>query len=252
MYVQGQKSPTQQETRMAGKAGVGKAVIAVARSENQKLGGVSVTMAAIASCGDCPLRNNGCYAQDGHVGMMTRRMDAHVREAGLSQQDIADAEALAIDGIWSGLPLRIHVSGDCDSNETAQTVSGAADRYSKRNGQPTWTYTHSWRKVARKSWGQVSVLASCETPDEAVEARAQGYAPAIVVDAFPDGKKAWDLGNGLKAMPCPEQSGAALSCVDCKLCWNDEKLQKRNLAIAFAIHGSGAKKARTVLNVLNS
>jgi hypothetical protein len=83
-----------------------------------------------------------------------------------------------------GRPLRLHTVGDCRTDEAARIVAAAAERYMDAGGGPVWTYTHAWRLVDRASWGRVSVLASCETPEQVELARARGYATAIVVDEF--------------------------------------------------------------------
>jgi hypothetical protein len=226
-----------------GKVGEGLAAHATPRTWNQKLGVASVTTAPIASCGPCPLKDQGCYAQNGPLGWMVARMDRHVEEAGLDAVAIARAEADAIDALDTKLPLRLHQAGDCSTDETARIVSAAADRHRDWTGKPTWTYTHAWRAVARESWGGVSVLASCETPDEAVSARERGYAPALVVERFEKGQLPWKLDNGLTAVPCREQTGTATSCSDCRLCWTDGKLLERKQVIAFEIHGTQKSKA---------
>jgi hypothetical protein len=197
------------------------------------------------------LKNAGCYAQNGPLGWMVGRMDKHVKANDISVEQIARDEAAAIDGLWSGLPLRLHVAGDCRTDETAQIVSAAAERYSKRNRQGSWTYTHAWRAVDRASWGAVSVLASCETPDQAVEASEQGYAAALVVSEYPNGRKAWTLPTGQTAIPCPQTTGSSVSCAQCKLCLNDTRLRESGRVIAFEVHGTKSKQARTTLTVLN-
>lgn len=232
-------------------AGEGVSVIAVAQSQNSKLGPVSATTVSIESCGDCPFKHNGCYAQQGPLGWQVARMDKHVRANELDYTAIAQDEAKAIDGLTTGLPLRLHVAGDCSSDDAAAIVSSAAERYMRRNRSQAWTYTHQWRDVSRESWGQVSVLASCETPEDAAQAREQGYAPAMVVSEYPNGKRSWKLENGLTAIPCPEMTGAADSCATCRLCWDDSRLRDRGAVIAFEIHGAQKGKARTALTVLN-
>lgn len=232
-------------------AGQGTAVLAVALSQNEKLGAVSATTVSIESCGPCPWKNNGCYAQQGPLGWMVKRMDTHVASESMEALAIARAEADAIDGLRTGLPLRLHVAGDCASDEAAQIVSGAAERYSRRNRAPAWTYTHAWRAVKRSSWGQTSVMASCETADQADAAMESGYAAAMVVEEYPNGKRSWKLPTGATAIPCPQTTGAAASCADCRLCWNDNALRARRAVITFAAHGSQNRKVRETLRVLN-
>ncbi len=98
-----------------------------------------------------------------------------------------------------------------------------------------WTYTHRWRSIPRDAWPWVSVLASVETPSELAEARRRGYVAAITVPAYPDGPRAFRIGGAL-AIPCPAEVGR-MTCAQCGLCMDDERLRERGLAIAFAAHG---------------
>ena len=210
---------------------------------NQKLGaGISATSAAQASCGNCPFLHDGCYAESGPMGaFITARLNRAATTRAATALDVAYAEAAAIDRLTGNNPMRLHVVGDCPNNRCARIVAAAAMRYKKRHNKPVWTYTHSWREVQRKSWRGVSVLASCEHPDDLAIARARGYAPAIVLPSF-DSDKAYRLPNGEKVVPCPEQTGRANSCADCRLCFDDGRLLEMNAAIAFKPHGSQAKK----------
>ncbi len=103
-------------------------------------------------------------------------------------------------------------------------------------GGRVWSYTHAWREVPRKSWGNVSVLASIEDPADAAKARAQGYQPAIVVDRFPC-RPACVRGGGAEVRPVPAELSPKVTCVKCRLCLSDAALENRELGIAFALHG---------------
>lgn len=218
-------------------------------SNNRKLGDAAATYASQVTCPDvCPLRGNGCYAEYGLVGMQTHQLNAGA--AGLSAKQVAGVEASKIDALPPGnRPLRLHVVGDCSTDATAQIVSGAADRYTKRTGRAAWTYTHGWRDVDRSSWGNVSVLASCETTAEVEQARARGYAPAIVVDSHPSAKT-YQL-DMVKVIPCPAEFNPARNCADCGLCQRADWLRDTGRAIGFAIHSGGVKKARAALAAKN-
>jgi hypothetical protein len=97
-------------------------------------------------------------------------------------------------------------------------------------------------------WGNVSVLASVEDMYAAELALDQGYAPAIVVPEFRS-TKAWK-DNGLRVIPCPSQTQDDVTCVDCRLCWDDVGLKERKSVIAFAAHGSGKSRAKRALRVV--
>lgn len=210
------------------------AVKAVEQSSNRKVGKVSATYAAQQSCDDgCPFKNRGCYAESGLVAIHTRRLNAAACD--MTPQAIADDEARAIDTLTGRLPMRLHVVGDCRTDGAARTVSSAAERYMARGNQSAWTYSHSWRDVARESWGKVSVLASVETLEDAGRAMARGYGAAIVVKEFESPTAT--VRDGIKVIPCPEQTGRAATCTECRLCWNADGLRDRRAIIAFAAHG---------------
>jgi hypothetical protein len=224
------------------------AAIAVETSTNAKLGPVSATYASQASCPrSCPWYGNGCYAERGQVGFQTRRLNrSRVREAAR----IAEAEARAIDALTGDRLLRLHVVGDARTDRAARALGAAAQRYARRgnaprHGRKVWTYTHAWRTVARSSWGDaVSVLASVETVRDARDAMARGYAAAVVVSAF-ERESAYQI-DGVTVVPCPNQT-RSVTCRECGLCRDDERLRAAGLVIAFAAHGSGGASIRKTL-----
>jgi hypothetical protein len=173
-------------------------------------------------------------------------MDADPEASAL---DCARAEAAEIDALPDGgRDLRLHVVGDCPTNGAARIVAAACARYVARGGGSVWTYTHAWRKVHRASWGSVSVLASCENLDQAREAAARGYAVAMVVpEHAPSGRA--EVVDGFRVVACPEQTGRAETCVDCRLCMGDEGLRDRGTPaiIALAIHGQSTKRAAAAI-----
>lgn len=230
----------------------------VANSRNAKLSqfgfGVDSTYSSIkATCPkDCKLRDSGCYSQTGHTFFTVKRLDENAGKK--SAIAVAKEEAKAIDNAWGGkkVPdnqlLRLHVSGDCTTDNAAKTVSDAANRWIKRGGKRVWSYTHAWRKVKRESWGNVNVLASMESPKDGMAAIKRGYAPALVVGEFKNDKAF--IAEGIRWIPCPAQTKDNVTCQDCKLCHNVDKLVERNAGIAFAAHGVQKNKAKRHLTVL--
>jgi len=219
-------------------------VIAVADSANRKTGPVAVTYVSQASCPTtCTFRGAGCYAELGMTGIHTSR----VNQSKDSAVALARKEAAAIDALkTTHRPMRLHVVGDCKTPDAARIVSAASERYTAKNGQPTWTYTHAWRSVPREAWGRVSVLASVETLADAAKALKRGYASAVVVGSFPSDGKAYSTPDGLKVIPCPAQT-AHKTCIECRLCMNADSLVDRKAVIAFEAHGSRKNKILRVL-----
>lgn len=230
----------------------------VSDSKNVKLSkngkGVDATYASIkATCPkNCALKNEGCYSQTGNTFFTVRRLDQNAgKKSGIA---VANEEALAIDNAWKGgkVPngqlLRIHVSGDCTTDNSAKIVSSAAERWLNRGGKNVWSYTHAWRRVKRNSWGKVNVLASMENPKDGKLAIKRGYAPALVVGSFKSDKAF--VAEGIRWIPCPAQTKENVTCADCKLCHNVDKLAERNAGIAFETHGAQKNKAKRHLTVL--
>jgi len=207
-----------------------KRAIAVTISDNSKTGKVSATYASQSSCPTtCPFRGAGCYAERGLVGMQTRRL------ADGPPLEVAHHEASAIDRLPARRrPLRLHVVGDAPNEACARTIASAAERYTGRGGGRAWTYTHAWRDVMRRAWGQVSVLASIHDARQAWKARRRGYACALVVDTHPADGRAWKA-NGVRWIPCPEQTWG-VQCIDCGLCMDSTRLFDTRAGIAFAKH----------------
>ena len=207
----------------------------VVLSGNSKTGPCSATYAAQASCPPfCPLRRKGCYAESGNVAFTTRRVNAAADAQGADAHAVAVDEAAAIDegAVIPGLPLRIHVVGDCTTPGAAALVAGAARRRVARGGGRAWTYTHAWRDVPRAAWAGVSVLASVDSVEDIQAARAQGYAPAVVVAAHREDGKPQVAPDGTRLIACPAQT-RGVQCVDCRLCWDADALRDRRMGIAF-------------------
>ena len=215
-------------------------IISTEISHNRKTGPVSATYAAQTTCpSTCPLRKNGCYAESKRTGLHTYR----INKTTASALTLAKREADGIDKLSGLMDLRVHVVGDCKTDAAAKLVSSASERFMKRK-RPTlaWSYTHAWKKVKRASWGKMSILASCHNIKEVKSAIKRGYATAMTVEHMP--AKAYKK-DGLTFVPCLEQTRGT-TCVECRLCFKDEVLLKKNLIVLFAIH-TAPKKAMAAL-----
>lgn len=229
----------------------GTGVLAVARTGNAKLGDAAVTLVARQSCPDtCAFKEKGCYAEHDNNRVFWDRLTAGAVDA--SPLALARAEAAAIDGLPGDRDLRLHVAGDSATVEGTELIAAACARYAERGRAKglsvvAWGYTHAWRVVPRAAWGPVSILASCETAEDVLDARARGYAAALVVPAF-DAESAYPLvgGDGAKVLPCPQQTRDR-TCTECRLCFAPDRLLRANLAIGFSLHGGGSNKARAAL-----
>jgi hypothetical protein len=220
---------------------------AVEASQASKLGLVHATYASQATCPvTCSYRGAGCYAESGRVNIRTLELNKNAEAAGVTPLDVAREEAAAIEEDLSGrLDLRLHVVGDCPDSECAAEVAKAAVKKMRRHKRSAWSYSHAWKDVDRTAWQGVSVLASCENLEQLDEALDLGWSASIVVDKFPH-SGIFELPSGKKAFACAHQTHGT-QCVDCRLCLRgDQYLRRRGIdAIAFEVHGSGAKQIKS-------
>jgi hypothetical protein len=220
-------------------------VLAVEKSQNSKTGVVSSTYAPIHSCPKtCPFMDNGCYGQSDFCGLHLNRINKEAVKQGVTKPlQIAKIEAAGIRKLSGKRPLRLHVVGDCSTPMSAEVVTAAAEEYKAKDNQDVWTYTHAWRTVPRSKWGSVSVLASCETIEDAKLAIRRGYAVSMVrAKSFNKVIKV----DGLKLVPCPNITHNT-PCDRCKLCMKDQKLRDTNRVICFFPHGKKAQEAKNAL-----
>lgn len=179
------------------------------------------------------------------VGMVVTSKLNRSEDSQKSVDELAMDEAIAIAGLSGEHPLRIHVVGDATTDTAARLLANAAEYHTNKRGKKVWSYTHAWRNVKRESWGDVSVFASCETVEDTRAAMARGYAAAIVVPHH-ESDKAYTR-DGVKLIPCPQQTGRAATCLDCGLCMRANTMHSNHSVIAFAVHGQQEKKAQQAL-----
>ncbi len=221
---------------------MGTHALAVEFSANGKLGKfkMSTTFASKCSCSDdCPFKNSGCYAESGPTNIQWNRLNCDGTDVQTAQD-----EAAAINSLSGQRPLRIHTAGDCKTDEAAQIVSAAAERYTSKRGHPAFGYTRAWKQVDRKSWGKVSILASCFSAAEVQLARAKGYATSIVLPFLKFNTFKTFQYQGVKVVPCPHQTGKVQDCDQCRMCMKDGKLYNAGITIGFAVHGPTIQAAR--------
>jgi hypothetical protein len=230
----------------------------VVDSNNKKIRGtkkVDATYVSIKwSCPlTCQLRNEGCYAQLGPLGVHINRLDKEVDN--VSALQIARIEAREIDNAYgggavpTGRDLRLHVSGDCRTIAGAKIINNAVVRWKRRGGNEVWGYTHCWDHVTKDVWSNVSMLASVDSIEEVKYARQNGYAPAIVVAEHLSEKVYTLPGSDIKWIPCPAQT-RHIGCVDCRLCFDANRLYEKNMGIAFSAHGARKNTIKRRLEVI--
>lgn len=232
-------------------------VIYTKNSKNNKLSNnlkVDCTYVSIEkTCPDsCPMKaDKSCYASIGFVGIHEKRATEASKD--LSAFELAKEEAKKIveNSDTKSKYLRLHVSGDSSTKGGTKLLAKSVDHWiSKTNGK-VWTYTHAWKKIPKSYWGNISILASVDSVEEANEAYKNNYVPAIIVPKF-ESKKSFKIKNSdIKFIPCPAQTHEEISCTNCKLCFDSNKLYSLKAGIAFEAHGPTKEKIKRRLNVIN-
>lgn len=210
-------------------------VTVVENSGSSKFGdNVSATYAPIQSCPQtCPFLNKGCYAQLGNCRWTTDRISKNIPVDSRPSR-IALAEARSISKLTGKNPLRLHVVGDCKTPKAASILAEVGNKYKSKYNQTIWTYTHAWENVPREAWGDISVLASCDTLDKAEEAYSKGYAISTV--RWKPFTRPFTWGRWLM-QPCLSET-KGMKCKDCRMCWSDKALRANRTIICFFPHGA--------------
>jgi len=223
----------------------------VENAGNRKTGKVAATYVSQDTCPDsCALKKAGCYAEKGLVALTTNRLNGagemNPEQISLQEASLIRKAAIKVakqkakqektgkryETHMVGKPLRLHVVGDFPSQKALDAVDSACGLYTENGGGQPWSYTHNWKDLQPAK--NISLLASVDSLSEGVDALAKGFAPAGVVDAF-ETEKAHKI-QGVRWIPCPEQTGRSENCKECGLCFNAERLAKGGMGILFKKH----------------
>lgn len=147
--------------------------------------------------------------------------------------------------------LRLHVSGDVwkDGEVDREYVDALIQACRQRPDVVAWGYTHSFRGLEAAGYtaesfrvGSLVMNASCDSVEDAVEARSRGWSVVITTHST-DTRKNWQDGD-LKVAACLADT-LGMACNACLLC-----AKPRTFAVAFRHHGPGAKRADRRLETL--
>jgi len=209
------------------------AVTAVIDSQNKKVGVMNATYAPQLTCPTtCPF-----YPEIfGDISDIETRMHVQIQ--------FAEIEATKIDELPADRHLRVHVVGDSSNDIAAGIIGDAMVRYEKRspNDSQAYTYTHAWNEpipVPESAWNGANVLASCESAEQILRARALGYACEWTYDKHLS-RKVHDR-DDIKVLPCPNNFNALVTCKKCMKCADLTLLKNRNMVIGLATHGAHKK-----------
>ena len=202
-----------------------------------------------ATCVDCSLEGEGCYAEYWRVLALSNR----------AEFETFDPVAW-VGKMWHQSLVRWNVSGDIWGSDGAEYREAIKQAHLARPDVEGWLYTHAWRRAKVLAWiptlpANLSVLASCDTIHDAIQAYWLGFTSVAIVDdtarkewadrsemsAARDRYKYIADSFGVPVIPCPAQlAGNGVGCADCQACL------KPGL-IVFAPHGPGGQIASSAL-----
>ncbi len=210
-------------------------------SRNGKTGPIPVSTSSRESCAaDCPLKDNGCYAEQGPLALFWAKVSDG--RAGMLWDDfLAAVRKLPKGQLW-----RHNQAGDLpgignhiDSDMLASLV--AANR--GRNG---FTYTHK-PLTADNSAAIAAALAdgfvinvSADNLAEADELSESGFPVVVVLPS--EQMTALKTPAGRHVAICPAVKSDAVTCASCGICAE----AGRKAIIGFPAHGTSKRKASAI------
>jgi hypothetical protein len=216
------------------------------KSRNEKVGPIPVSTTSAKTCpSDCPFKKSGCYADGGPLALFWGKVTRE--EAGTDWDSFCGQVAALPEGqLW-----RHNQAGDLPGNGQAIDRE-ALDRLVTANaGKKGFTYTH-YNPAIENNAGMIkhanmlgfTVNMSGNTIAHADKLAALNIGPVVCVVPEDHPEKS-QTPEGRSVVVCPEQTGKAKSCAECKLC---QKVD-RAVIVAFRAHGVSKKKAIAIASV---
>jgi hypothetical protein len=163
----------------------------VSQSSDKKIGKVPASYSPKSSCPDsCSLKEGGCYAW----GLFYLRKLSRDIEGGIRRKSLE----VALEKLHKTAKIVRHrVAGDCvgDQEETVEEC-----KLIESKGLINIGYTHDWRSKETQIL-KPYFRASCQTEDEVLEARKNGWGTTLIVNEHTPNKI--KLSNGETAIMCP-------------------------------------------------
>jgi hypothetical protein len=214
-------------------------------SKNTKTGQMPVTTSNRATCPDaCPLKRNGCYAEDYYTAIHWNAVTDGDRGKDW-QGFLAEIKSLPKHVLW-----RHNVAGDLRGANNRIDVQALKELTKANKGKNGFTYTHyplnnavNITAVKEANEQGFTVNASANTLEQADEYKVLGV-PTVVILPEDAGKVTYTP-EGNKVIVCPAQNSDKVTCSSCGLC----QVSKREYIIGFRVHGKYKKKAMIAIGL---
>lgn len=210
------------------------------KSRNEKVGPIPVSTTSAKTCpSDCPFKKSGCYADGGPLALFWGKVTRE--EAGTDWNTFCES----ISALPEGQLWRHNQAGDLPGDGQKIDFDALAKLTTANFRKKGFTYTHynpeipeNAEAIAIANSAGFTVNLSGNNLAHADRLAAIGAGPVVCVvpESFPD---RGETPEGRKVVVCPEQTGKAKSCAECKLCQKAD----RAVIVAFRAHGVSKKKA---------
>ena len=217
-------------------------------SANSKTGPIPVSTTSSSTCPvTCPLKNNGCYAEHGKVGMHWRKVSSGER-GGDVEQFAAQIKRLPRHQLW-----RYGQAGDLPGDGHRIDAHALAVIVEANKGRRGFAYTHypvddpaNAAAIAAANAAGFTINLSANNLDHADELAVADIGPVVVL-LPPEQTKPTLTPAGRHVSVCPASIRDDIDCARCGVCATD-----RVAIIGFPAHGSGKAKAHKVFSIHRS
>jgi len=211
------------------------------KSANAKTGPIPVSTTEARTCPpSCPLRDKGCYAKGGPLGLHWRAVSD--RSRGMAWSDFCASIAALPEGtLW-----RHNQSGDLPGEGERIDAGELLALVEANKGRRGFTYTHKHRAenlhlIRSANALGFTVNLSANTIEHADALAETGAGPVCVI--LPQDTKAnTQTPAGRKVVICPATQREGVSCATCRLCSRAE----RSCIVGFPAHGIAKRAVSTV------
>ncbi len=219
-------------------------------SSNAKTGNMAVSTSNAKTCPDtCPLKKNGCYADNYHLSMHWGKVSNG--ERGVPWPDFLTQ----LKSLPARSAFRHDQAGDLVGNDNKINKTALAQLTKATKRLSGFTYTHypvlsgavestlenNRQAIQEANKGGFVVNISADNIKQVDALMALKVAPVAVLMPK-ESAKVTRTKAGNKIVICPAQTSKKTTCSSCLLCADSA----RSYAIGFLPHGSGAKKAQQV------
>lgn len=211
------------------------------KSRNAKTGPIPVSTSSNDTCpAACPLKDQGCYAKYGPLGMYWNKVNSGTAGATWSEF-VAQIAELPAGALW-----RHNQAGDLPGVSDTIDAPALAKLVKSNSGKRGFTYTHkpmtaaNARAVKAANAAGFTINLSGNNLAHADSLADTGAGPVVVVLPA-DQKTNTVTPAGRKVVVCPATIRDDVSCATCQLC----QRRDRNVIVGFPAHGAAKRMAET-------